>query len=355
VEAYRRFRAETFALARAMRPLWWDGAPTPPQSALLSRFRVTSAASLLGGFESDALKAALAFDAVAPFEAGSGLALVWRAAQEMCGLQGALAVPLGGLPALAETLIAAAQAAGVEVRTKARVARIIADDAVAGVVLESGEEVFSRAVLSSLPRRRTLLELAPTASSGFADVQHLKRSPARTGDASILFLLNAAPDFGVANARLVFVDRLESFAAAETAIREQRLPDDLQIEAFVATMADPSLALPGQHLLCVRVQGLPLTPGGGAAEIIKRVTAVLERHTAHLRERIVGLDIQLPQEEEPFSGARLRSSYQSRIATPIDGLFLCGAAAEPANALSGRAGRLAAGIALAWLARENRA
>ncbi|HTT98016.1 MAG TPA: NAD(P)/FAD-dependent oxidoreductase [Rhizomicrobium sp.] len=355
-DTYRRLRAEIFTLARAMRPFWCDGASTSPPDTLLSRLRRTDAASLLAGFESDTLKAALAFDSVAPFETGSALALVWRAAQEMCGLQGALALPQGGLPALMEMLAATAQAAGVEVRTRARVAKIIADNVVAGAALESGEEIYCRAVLCSLSRRKTLLDLAPKGSSGFSETQKLARTSAQNGEGSILFLLNAPADFGSANARYILADRLEAFA--DTAIREHRFPDELQIEAFVPTIADPTLAPPGQHLLSVRVQGLPLMPADGwpalSVKLVERVTAALERHTAHLRARIVGLDVQVPREEEPFSGARLASSYRARIATPVEGLFLCGVAAEPVNAVSGRAGRLAAGIAQAWLAREKR-
>jgi phytoene dehydrogenase-like protein len=180
-----------------------------------------------------------------------------------------------------------------------------------------------------------------------------------TGEAAILFLLNAAPDFGAPNARFIIVDRLDTYAAAERAAREHRLPDELLIEVVVPTAADPSLALPGQHLLSVRVPGLPLAPDCGwpalPAALIKRVTAALAHHVPHLRERMIGIDIKLPTEEEPFSGVRLVSPFLSRIATPIEGLFLCGTAAEPMNAISGRAGRLAAGIARAWLAREKRA
>jgi phytoene dehydrogenase-like protein len=42
--------------------------------------------------------------------------------------------------------------------------------------------------------------------------------------------------------------------------------------------------------------------------------------------------------------ARLVASYEARIRTPIAGLYLCGRAAEPVDALSGRAGRIAAGL-----------
>jgi phytoene dehydrogenase-like protein len=358
-DAYRRLRTEIFALARTMRPFWWENSASAPLDAQYSRLKATSAASLLSAFESDTLKAALAFDTVAPFESGSALALVWRAAQEMCGLQGAVAVPQGGLPALIDMLTAAAQNAGVEIRTKALVARLIADNAVAGVALDTGEEIFSHAVLSSLPRRKTLLDLAPTASAGFAETQRLNRSAPLTGEASILFLLNAAPDFDAPNARYIIADRLEVYAAVESAAREHRMPDEIIIEAVVPTAVDPLLAPPGQHLLSVRVPGLPLAPHGGwpalPAALIKRVTAALAHHIPHLRERMIGIDIRLPTEEEPFSAERLVSSYSTRVTTPIEGLFLCGTGAEPMNAVSGRAGRLAAGIAQAWLAREKRA
>jgi phytoene dehydrogenase-like protein len=354
-DAYRRMHSDVFLLGRAMRPRWWDGLSDTFSDALFSRLKATSAASFLSNFESEPLKAALAFDAGMPFQSGSALALVWRAAQEMCGLQGAMAVPLGGLPAMVEMLITAAQGAGVEIRTEARVAKILADSTIAGVTLDSGEEVFGRVILSSLSRRETLLDLAPTGSAGLSETRRLRRSASRTGEASILFLLNAAPDYGIPNARFILADRLDTYAATEIAARDGKLPDELQIEAVVPTATDQSLAPTGQHLLSVRVQGLPLKAEGGSAELIKRVTAALERHTPHLRERIIGLDVRLPYAQEPFSSVRLASSYAERIVTPIEGLFLCGMGVEPVNAISGRAGRLAAGIAHAWLAGEKRA
>ena len=186
--AYRCYRTRIFALARAMRELWWeDAAMAPRRSRFLAQLEAMSAASLLNDqFESDALKAALAFDAVSPFEAGSALALVWRASQEMCGLQGAMAVPFGGIPALADLLIAAALDARVEIRTHARVTQIVlAENTAAGVELESGERIFARAVLSDLSRHATLLDLVPTASAGFDETIALRRNSAacwRCGD-----------------------------------------------------------------------------------------------------------------------------------------------------------------------------
>lgn len=367
-ETYRRLHSEIFALARAMRPFWWEATDMPSLSSvsqhqLLTRLAATSAISFLSGFESGALKATLAFDAGSPLEPGSALAFVWRAAQEMCGLQGAVATAQGGLAALADVLVRATQSAGVEIRTRARVGRLLLDgNSVAGVALDTGEEIFGRSVLSSLSRRATLLDLAPTASGGLAETQKLVRSAPRAGEASILFHLNAAPEFGGSNtpqtARFVLADRTENYAAAAAAVREGLLSDDLLLEVTMPTAADPFLAPPGQHVVSVKVSGLPLTPKDGwpalTGKLIEKVLAILERHTTHLRARIVGTDTRMPVEEEAESGARLMAPYATRIETPIDGLFLCGTSAEPRNAISGRAGRLAAGIANAYLAQEKR-
>lgn len=304
--AYKRYQSELFALGRALRPWWWDDAAEP--HGLPARVEAASAQAFLASyFESDALRAALAFDIPSPLEPGSALALVWRASQEMCGLQGAVAAPQGGGAALADTLIAAAKDMGVEFRTKAHVAKLVLDgDAVAGVELDSGETIFAPAVLSSLPRRETLLDLAPAASAGFAQTHKLMRAAAAQKETTAAFTLNAEPTLAPAGARFII-------AEGEPAL-----------EAAVAASA-----LPGQHVLSVRAKGLAS---------VDAITGQLERFIPLLRGRIV--DTQTG--ERDVAHTRLLESARVRIATPIRGLFLCGSGAEPMDALSGRTGRLAA-------------
>ena len=367
--AYKHFQAEIFALARAMRPGWWENASRMPrpdkatQRRLLKQLGAASAVAVVNErFESEGLRAALAFGVSSPFEPGSALALVWRASQEMCGLQGAVAVPQGGPAALIAALVAAAQEAGAELRTKARASRLVlAGNAAAGVALDTGETVFARTVLSCLSRRDTLLDLAPTASGGFDETFALRRSGSPTGTASILFVLNSSPGIGGKDAalasRFVIADRIACPAANGNRPREGCLPEDLAIEAFVPTAVDRTLALPGQHLLSIRVHGVPLATRSEwallSARLAERVVSALEPHAVHLRERIVGMDMCAPEEVAATCTARILSSYAERIATPIEGLFLCGKTAEPVDAISGRAGRIAANIANGWLEREK--
>jgi len=299
---------------------------------------------------------------VAPYEPGSALELVWRAAQEMCGLQGAVAIPKGGPAAFADILIALAKASGADIRTGARAARLILDgDAVQGVELESGEKVFSRCVLSSLSRRATLLDLAPTASVGFAETQRLVRSAPSTGEAHITLVLDEAPDLSgmPANARAVIAERLDCWLDTESSARQGQLPDELMMEVVIPTAMDPELAPPGQHVLSVTVCGLPVAPEERwpllSARLAERVVSTLERRMRNLRAHLTGIYFGLPNEsrrDSDFSVSRILSSYSARMATPLKGLFLCGSAAEPMDAVSGRAGRLAAGMAQRWLASE---
>lgn len=97
----------------------------------------------------------------------------------------------------------------------------------------------------------------------------------------------------------------------------------------------------------------------------RRTLAALERFAPGLKDRIVTHWMMTPDDIAARYGghagelgsplSRLLGSYESRIRTPIAGLYLCGAAAEPVSNLSGRAARLAARLVFAdWTAQKGR-
>lgn len=387
-DAYARFRRETLALARRLRPLWTgeiaDGTEATPEGAShalkLSRAeaerlallaRMSASAYLDRWFESDALKAALAFDVAAegfsPQEAGSALALIWRYAQESCGLQAAVSQAKGGPGALAEALANTAKEAGAEVRTNARVTAITAENGKpTGVTLESGETLHASTVLSSLSARRTLLELAPAHVVGFGDTGVLASPAAGTGTAKLLLALNGLPPFAgldprALRGRLVVAERPESAAEAKGAALAGRLPNEFVLESTVPSISDPSLAPHGQHVLSVRVPYLPLLSESEWAArrdvLAERIIATLESYAPGLRERIVARELLTPAdiaarygveaEDSQPTLSRLLAPCVTRVRTKLGGLYLCGAPAEPCSAISGCAGRVAATLALA--------
>ena len=366
-ERFAGFRRDLFAFGRALRAMWWEEGELGEavQRDELRRLAMTGAGAFLdAAFESEALKAVYAFDAMtgglSPSDAGSSLLFAWRAAQEMCGLQGAVAIPRGGMAALADALVSAAQAAGVEIRTSAQVARLLlSGDAVAGVALASGEEIAARIVLSSLSRRETLLELAPTGAAGFAAATRLGRA-AEVGEAKLVLAVKSVPGFATSQpaGRFVIAERLENCIGAHAEARAGRLPAELALEAVAPTLFDPSLASGNTHLLSVLVRPLPVSPAEGWPKLAPRLTdavlAILERHAPGLKESIVAVSAAEPNapERNPLTARHMLAGWRERIATPIGGLFLCGEAAEPAPALSCRAARIAAAIAGAHLKGE---
>ena len=363
-ERFADFRREHFAFTRDLRALWWEEGALRGDEDELRRLAATSAAAFLDAtFESEATKAVFAFDSMAggssPAAAGTSLLFAWRASQEMCGLQGAVAIPRGGMAALANALAAAAGAAGAEIRTSSPVARLLlSGNAVSGVALASGEEIPARVVLSSLSRRETLLTLAPPGAAGFAAAKQLGRAP-EVGEAKLILALRAVPAALQAAGRFVIAERLESCIAAHAEARAGRLPGDLALEAVVPTMFDPSLAPSGAHVLSVLVRPLPISPEEGwprlTPRLIENVLALLERHAPSLKANIAGLNFVPPKpSRDPLTASHMLSGWRARIATPIAGLFLCGEAAEPVPALSCRAARIAAVVATAHLKGEAR-
>jgi phytoene dehydrogenase-like protein len=358
--AFGAWRREFFALARALRPAWWDGATLaeaaaplkPVQRDLLERLGVTSAACYLAAtFESDALRAALAFDAAAcgfaPSEPGSALALLWSAAQEMCGLQGAIALPRGGLGGVVQALRQAAEAAGVELRTGATVSRLtVTDGRLAGLELAAGEQIEAPLVLSTLSRRRTLEGLAPTALIGLGAAQALLRPVAETGSVTLVFGLNRAPEFagGLKDRRIVIAERLETYEAAFAAARFGHMPQEPVLELILPPVEGAAEQLASRLMLCVRVWPVPVGDAFQRDALVAAVTQMIARRVPGFAA--ASCDVLPPRAASP-SVARLSASAEARIATPIPGLFLCGDGAEPADAISGRAARQAAHMALA--------
>jgi len=366
-ETWPRFRKELFDLARALRPLWWEshGAlPSGDANRKLDRIARTSAAAWLDSwFESEALKATLCFDAIAGgvsvLAPGSALALVWRAAQEMSGLQGAVTIPQGGLIALIDALVSAAKEAGCELRTGARAESLVLDgDRVAGVRIQAEETCFAPIVLSAVPRPQMFSKLLPRGVFGIARQSAAMRQMPLLGEARVLVTLRSAPSFGgvavPGASRFVLAEKPEMHASAEMAARAGRLGDELPIAVVIPTLSDASLAPPGQHILSALVLPVPRYPVEGwpalKAGLAARIVGVMERLAPGLSRAISNIEILSPEDIDdgyPVTVPHILSNTVQRVETPIAGLFLCGADAEPVPAISGRAARFAASLAIA--------
>jgi phytoene dehydrogenase-like protein len=329
-------------------------------------------------FASDLLKGGLAFDAVlggnhGPRAPGTVLPLLHRLAAEHLANDDGLALPQGGMGAVAEALVAAARAAGAEIRLAAPVARIaVREDRAAGVVLQSGEEIAAGTVVSNVDPRTTLLRLlgAEHLDTGFVRRVHHLRAEGMTG--KLHLALSGLPMFrdvpaDALRGRLLLARSIDALERAHNPTKYRAVAAAPPMEITLPTLSDPSLAPAGHHVLSAVVQYLPYVVEEGWAAARVRVTAslidTLDAMAPGLRAQVVAAELLAPPDIEAefrIAGGHWHHAElafdqylmlrpvpgAAQYCTPVSGVFLCGAGSHPGGGITGTPGRNAAAAVL---------
>lgn len=324
-------------------------------------------------FESPLLVEALAAPAVAstwsgPWSAGTVTNFLLRECAGGEALQ-------GGPPALIAALAAAARAAGAELRTGAEVARIRLDKGrMAGVALASGETIDAPVVLSSADPKRTMLKLLAPGTLPLRIEEEFHRLRSRGTAAKVHLALSGPLELSGSNGRLDEAIRIggghvDDLERAFDAIKYRRFSERPHLEIRVPTVADPSLAPPGHHVVSILASFAPYDlEGGWTVEARERlgdaVVSVLEQHAHDVRSRIVAREVLTPADLETrfaLTGGQLHhgelaldqllvmrpSPSAARYRTAVSGLFLGGSGSHPGGGVRPTAGMLAAEAVLA--------
>jgi phytoene dehydrogenase-like protein len=324
-------------------------------------------------FETPLLVEALAAPAVAatfagPWSAGSVTNLLLRE----CAGGETLA---GGPPALIAALLTAAQAAKAELRTGAEVKRIrLEKGKVAGVTLASGETIDAPVVLSSADPKRTMLKLLAPGTLPLQIEEEFHRLRSRGSAAKVHLALSGPLELTGSNGRQDEAIRIggghvDDLERAYDAIKYRRFSERPHLEIRVPTVADPSLAPAGHHVVSILASFAPYTlDGGWTGEARERlgdaVLSVLEQHAPNVRQKIVAREVLTPVDLESrfaLTGGQLHHGEQAldqllvmrptpsapRYATVIPGLFLGGSGSHPGGGVRPTAGLLAAEAVLA--------
>lgn len=398
-EAYRDYVARMRSLAEFVQPLLEDNPPALSDPEALQRYlrRLVLRAALKGGhtipdllrtlpeaigdrldteFESPLLKGALAFDATlgsaeGPYAPGTSFRGVLREAARLQG-QG-MTIPAGGMGALVDALSAAIVASGGEVRAEAPVQRIIVEEGkVAGIVLPGGVEIRAPLILSSISPHATMFDLVGARHVETDDVRELRHSAPRGAVAKINLALDRLPAFsGLApdlhGARLLIVPSLAELDDACTAARGGGLPFEPMMEVLLPSVADPSLVPEGRHVMSIIVHNVPHEMEGGweahREALVQRVVRTLESYAPDIADAMIAGEILTPPDIEARYGLAGGDWHQGdirldrllsfrpapaygRYATPLPGLWLCGAGSHPGGGVTGLPGWLAAGAVL---------
>ena len=295
-------------------------------------------------------------------------------------VEGGMVVAEGGASRVPEALVGMIEEHGGTVRTGARVARVRTEGGRAvGVEVEGGERIRAeRAVVANLVPSVLFGDLL----GGEPLPDEFRRKVERYQHGPGTFMLHLALD---GPAPWAAGDDLKNFAYVHVAptvddlartyqqSRAGLLPDSPLLIVGQTTAVDPSRAPEGTHVLWVQVRTVPGAIRGDAAGEIdaadwrdarepfaERVLDKLERFAPGLRQRVIGRHAMSPADLERHNAnlvggdslggsVHLRQNLAfrpfpgwTRYETPLENLYLCGAATWPGPGNNGTSGWLVA-------------
>jgi phytoene dehydrogenase-like protein len=280
----------------------------------------------------------------------------------------------GGPPALVAALAAAARAGGAEVRTGARVERItIANGRVTGIELASGERIEAAAVLATCDPKQAFLKLIAPGLLPLTIEEEFRRVRARGTAAKVHLALSGPLELGRPGERFETISigggHVDELERAFDAIKYRRFSARPHLDVRVPTVADPSLAPEGHHVVSILASFAPYDLEGGWSEaqreaLAEAVLAVLEEHAPRVRQKVVARQVLTPadlEERYGLTGGQLHHAERAldqlfflrptpsaaRYKTAVPGLFLGGSGSHPGGGVNPAPGLLAAEALLA--------
>ena len=353
---------------------------TERQQAVFVQLMTMSASDFLDQwFETDPLKATMsASGIIGTYQGvrspGTAYVLLHHYMGEIDGAFRAWGIPKGGTGGVSNAIGSAARALGAEIRTEARVERILVRDGKAiGVVLEGGEQIDATDVLSSLDSRRTFLGLLEPGTLEPEFEEEVRRFKFRGSSGKVNLAVDRLPDFSCLpgtgehlRGAISFSPSIDDMERAYDDAKYNRFSRRPYIDMIIPTLVDPSMAPPGKHIISCFVQYAPykLAPDLGTWDDQREAfgDAVVDRiaeFAPNIRDIILYRNVQTPLDIERTTGLTEGNIFQgelsleqlffnrpvpgyARFRTPVRDLWLCGSATHPGGGIMGANGRIAA-------------
>jgi phytoene dehydrogenase-like protein len=299
-------------------------------------------------------------ECVGPRDPGTASVHLMHAMGQVDGYGGTWGYVEGGMGRVSFAIAEAAREAGATLAAGVPVARILPGE---GVELESGELIRARRVLCNADPKRMLGMLEP------GDLPSEYRERLEDWEVrSVVVKVNAAlsklPIFTAAGSvepHRAMVNVTRGLDAAQDAFEacQRGEPAIAWAELYFQTAYDPSVAPPGAHVMSAFAQYVPYELAGGDRdtrrdEIAEQVLDLIEIYAPDMRECVVEQQVLGPPDIEQRIGLTGGNIFQGEILpnqmwdrrlesrTPVEGLYLCGAATHPAGSVIALNGRNAA-------------
>ena len=224
----------------------------------------------------------------------------------LTGYPGAWTYVRGGMGRVSFALADAAREAGAVIATGVPVGAIRPGE---GVELEDGTRVEARAVVCNADPRRALALLDGAAPPGFRE--RVEAVPSESPVLKVNFALSDIPRFPQADhATRGTVNATGGADALDRACRTAQaggVADELWCELYFQTVADPSVAPDGRHVMSAFCQYVPYRLAEGTwderrDEIADRVETSIERFAPGFRDLVVEREALAPPDVETKLG-----------------------------------------------------
>ena len=342
-----------------------------------------SATSFLGPwFESEAVKAAFGFDAVvgnyaSPDTPGSAYVLLHHVFGEVNGKKGAWGHSVGGMGTITQIMAKVCRELGVEISLESPVQQVLVDGGkVAGVRLESGEEIAASRVIANVGPK-ILYDRMFAESDLPQDFQRrMKGFKAGSGTFRMNVALSELPRFTCLpepgehhQSGIILAPTLDYMDRAFLDAKRHGWSKAPIVEMLIPSTVDDSLAPPGQHVACLFCQQFaPELPDGRDWDAEENAAAdsiidTVEAHAPGFRASILGRQLLSPRGlERKFNLAggdimhgnmTLDQLWSARpilghgsYRGPVGGLYMCGAGAHPGGGVTGAPGHNCAQVVI---------
>ncbi len=410
-EAYERYSRDVTRQCRFIQPLLMRRAPDPlsvkpsdisellylakkftglgaSEMAQTLRFWTMSISDFLDEyFETDVIRAYLAISgiigtALGPMSPGTAYVLLHHYMGEVDGSAGAWGYARGGMGAITQALASSFRAAGGAIQTGSGVQQIlVADGKATGVVLENGDEIRGKIVVSNADVKRTFLKLVEEKELPEPFLRSVRNFKIRGSSGKLNIALDSLPEFPALpkNSRCIggdmhFTDSVERMERGYDDWKAGRWSADPFIDMMIPTVMDPTMTSPGKHFMSCFVQYCPPKVEGrdwtdaDRDAFAETVISQIADYSPGFRDRIVHMEVRTPRELEAEVGLTEGNIFQGELTfdqllfnrpvpgyaqyrSPIRGLYICGSSTHPGGGVMGAPGRNAAREILSNLAR----
>jgi len=413
-EAYDEFSKMMTPMCRFVKPMLSMVPPDPttlnPKDLkqlhfLLQRFRelssderytlvqlmtMSSADFLDQWFETDVLKATMsASGIIGTFlgirSPGTAYVLLHHYMGEIDGAFRSWGFSRGGTGAISNAIADAAREAGVEIRTKAPVGKILTKNGRAcGVALQDGEELSANVVSSSVDPHLTFEKFLEPNELPADFLEGVRRYKFRGSSGKVNLALDALPNFKCLPGSGAHLRGAISISPSMEYM--ERAYDDAKyghfsrkpyIDMVIPSLTDPSVAPPGKHVLSCFVQYAPYKLAEGTWDDQKEafgdnVMNTIAEYAPNLKDIIIGCQVLTPLDLEREFGLTQGNIFQGELSleqlfflrpvagwayyrTPIRNLYMCGSATHPGGGIMGANGRIASQVILKeWKGSSSR-